>query len=167
MSMIGEYARLTPAELDRAIRAPEWVQEYVVELIERELDAEPAASEARCHDIDKTWHALDFLLRRIAFPVDIVHGEEEIPGAEGWGYEPPRYLTPERVRVAAEALAATPHEALVGGVRPAELAEAEIYPATVWERGESLDYVTSHYLALVPFFRAAADAGDAMLIWLG
>ncbi|MFF8714145.1 YfbM family protein [Streptomyces sp. NPDC015184] len=166
MSMIGEYARLTPAELDRAIRDPEWAQEHVVELIETELDAAPAAPEARCHDTDKTWHALDFLLRRIDFPVDIVHGEEEIPGAEGWGYEPPRYLTPERVRVAAEALAATPHEALTEGVSSAELARAEIYPAAVWERGESLDYVTSHYQGLVPFFRAAADAGDAMLIWL-
>ncbi|MGW1187051.1 YfbM family protein [Streptomyces sp. NPDC002559] len=166
MSMIGEYARLTPAELDHAIRDPEWAQEHVVGLIETELSAEPVASEARCHDIDKAWHALDFLLRRIDFPVGIVHGEEELPGAEDWGYEPPRYLTPERVRVAAEALAATPHEALVGGVRPAELVEAEIYPTTVWERGKSLDYVASHYQALVPFFRAAADAGDAMLIWL-
>ncbi|MGW2182405.1 YfbM family protein [Streptomyces sp. NPDC001732] len=166
MSMIGEYARLTPAELDRAIRDPEWAREFVVGLIEREPDTGPAASEARCHDIDKTWHALDFLLRRIDFPVGIAHGEKEVPGAEGWGHEPPRYLTPERVRLAAETLADAPHEALVEGVRPAELAEAEIYPAVVWERGEPLDYVTSHYQALVPFFRAAADAGDAMLIRL-
>ncbi|MFJ9825711.1 YfbM family protein [Streptomyces sp. NPDC101160] len=166
MSMIGEYARLTSAELDRAIHDPDWAREFVDEVIEAELDSRPKVSDARCHDVDKAWHALDFLLRRINFPVDIVHGEEEIPGAEDWGYGPPRFLSPERVRVAAETLAATPHEALVEGVRPAELAEAEIYPTVVWERGESLDYVTSHYQALVPFFRAAADAGDAMLIWL-
>ncbi|OII66405.1 MULTISPECIES: DUF1877 family protein [unclassified Streptomyces] len=54
----------------------------------------------------------------------------------------------------------------VEGVRPAELAQAEIYPTVLWERGESLDYVTSHYQAMAPFFRAAADAGDAMLVWL-
>lgn len=166
MSMIGEYARLTPAELDHAIQDPDWAQEFVGDLIEAELDATPNALAARCHDVDKAWHALDFLLRRIDFPVDIVHGEEEIPGAEDWGYGRPRFLSPERVRLAAETLAATPHEALVEGVHPAELAEAEIYPTPVWERGESLDYVTSHYQAMVPFFRAAADAGDAMLIWL-
>ncbi|WP_226962461.1 MULTISPECIES: DUF1877 family protein [unclassified Streptomyces] len=52
------------------------------------------------------------------------------------------------------------------GVRPAELAQAEIYPTVLWGCGESLDYVTSHYQAMVPFFRAAADAGDAMLVRL-
>ncbi|MFE7614179.1 DUF1877 family protein [Streptomyces sp. NPDC057496] len=39
MSMIGEYARLAPAELDRAIRDPEWAQEHVVGLIETGPDA--------------------------------------------------------------------------------------------------------------------------------
>ncbi|MFB1041372.1 YfbM family protein [Streptomyces chrestomyceticus] len=166
MSMIGEYARLASAELDRVSHDPDWAQGFVDEAIEAELDSRPEVSDARCQDVDKAWHALDFLLRRIDFPVDIIHGEEEIPGAEDWGYGPPRFLSPKRVRVAAEALAATPHEALVEGVRPAELAEAEIYPTVVWELGESLDYVTSHYQALVPFFGAAADVGDAMLIRL-
>lgn len=166
MSMIGEYARLSPAELERAIHDPDWAREFVDELIETELDTPPEPSEARCHDVDKAWHALDYVLRRFGFPVDIVHGEEEIPGAEDWGYGPPRFLRPERVRLAAQTLAATPHETLVDGVRPAELAEAQIYPTIVWERGESLDFVTSHYQALVPFFQAAADAGDALLIWL-
>lgn len=166
MSMIGEYARLTSAELDRAVRDPHWAQEFVRELIEAELDERPEASKTRCHDTDKAWHALDFLLRRIAFPVDIVHGEEEIPGAEDWGYGPPRYLTPERVRVAADALAVTPHQALVADVTPADLAQAGIYPNIIWERGESLAYVTSRYQALVPFFQAAARDGHGVLVWL-
>ncbi|MFG3345078.1 YfbM family protein [Streptomyces sp. NPDC048018] len=166
MSMIGEYARLTPSELDRAVRDPDWAEEFVNELIEAELDEDFDVSRARCHDIDKTWHALDFLLRRIAFPADIVHGEEELPRAEDWGYGPPRYLTAERVRVAAEALAVTPHHALTEGVGPADLAKADIYPHAIWERGESLEYVTGHYQELAAFFQAAARAGDAMLIWL-
>ncbi|MGW1029519.1 YfbM family protein [Streptomyces sp. NPDC002577] len=166
MSMIGEYVRLAPAELDRALHDPEWAQEFVDELIEAELDKRPEASEARCHDTDKAWHAIDFLLRHLGFPVDIVHGEEEIPGTEDWGYGPPRYLTPERVRIAAEALTATPHDALIDGVTPVDLAQADIYPNIIWERGESLDYVTSHYQALIPFFQAAARHGHAMVIWL-
>lgn len=166
MSLIGEYARLTPAELDRAVRDPGWARGYVNELIDTELDTEPDPAEARCHDIDEAWHALDYLLRRIRFPVDIVHGEEEIPGAEEWGYGPPRYLSPEHVRTAAETLAATSHEALVEGVPPAELAEAEIYLSSDWKSDGSFGYVTSHYQALVPFFQAAADAGDGILVWL-
>jgi hypothetical protein len=167
MSMIGEYARMTPAQLDHAVRDPKWAQEFVNELIEAELDERPEPSAARSHDIDKTWHALDFLLRRVDFPVPVVDGEHEIPGAGEWGYVPPRYLTPDRVRAAADAFAVTTSAVLTEGVGPADLAAAEIYPTVVWERGESLEYVTQHYEALGQFFRAAADAGDAMVTWIG
>ncbi|MFD8383431.1 YfbM family protein [Streptomyces sp. NPDC059679] len=166
MSMIGEYARLTPAELERAVRDPDWAQEFIGELMDTELDEGPATSPARCHETDKAWHALDFLLSRLAFPVNVVFGEEEIPGADDWGYGPPRYLTPERVRVAAEAFAAMPPEALVSGVTPDDLVQADIYPVIIWVGDESLDYVTSHYQALVPFFQAAARDGHAVVIWL-
>ena len=166
MSMIGEYARLTPAELERAVRDPDWAREFIGELAEAEADDGPGMSSARCFATEKAWHALDFLLRRLVFPVDVVFGEEDIHGADDWGYGPPRYLTPERVRVAAEALAAIPAEDLVGGVTPDDLAHAEIYPDIIWVGDESLDFVTSHYQALVPFFQAAARDGHAMVIWI-
>lgn len=118
MSMIGEYARLTAEEFARALEDPQWAQERVGELVEAELGGGPGGAEARCLDTDKAWHALDFLLSRIGFPVDVVFGEGAIPGAEDWGYTPPRYLTPARVRVAAEALRDTPVERLVEGVGP-------------------------------------------------
>ncbi|CAL9306342.1 MULTISPECIES: YfbM family protein [unclassified Streptomyces] len=164
MSMIGEYARLTADEFARALRDPEWAGERVRELVEAELEG--GGGEARCLDTDKAWHALDFLLTRIGFPVDVVFGEESIPGAEDWGYTPPRCLTPERVRAAADALRATPVERLVEGVGPEDLARADVYPVVVWERGESLEYATAYYEALVPFFGAAARDGDGMLMWL-
>lgn len=165
MSMIGEYARLTADEFARALEDPEWAEERVDELVEAELDGD-GGGEARCLDTDKAWHALDFLLTRIAFPVDIVFGEGSIPGAEDWGYTPPRYLAPDRVRAAAEALRATPVERLVEGVTPEDLARTDVYPVVVWERGESLEYVTAYYEALVPFFAAAARDGDGLLMWL-
>ncbi|MET9499028.1 DUF1877 family protein [Streptomyces sp. NPDC006552] len=59
----------------------------------------------------------------------MVRGEQEIPGAEGWGYGPPRYRTVEQVRAAAEALAATPSAALTRDVSPTDLAKARICPA--------------------------------------
>lgn len=167
MSMIGEYARVTPAELDRALGDPEWALKLVVGRMEAEAERPPAPASARCLDIDKAWDALGFLLRRLAFPVDVVHGEDAVQDAEDWGYGPPRYLTPEQVRVAAGALAEISGADLTAGVGPEDLAKAEVYPTIVWERGESLDYVSEHYERLRPFFRAAADDGDAVLIWLG
>lgn len=173
--MIGEYARVTPAELDRALGDPEWALELIGGWMEAAAEAEAAADAAgpaqsvpaRCMDVDKAWDALGFLLRRAAFPVDIVHGEEAVPDADDWGYGPPRYLTPERVRTAAGALAEISGERLTAGVGPEDLASAEVYPAIVWERGESLDYVREHYEQLRPFFRTAAEQGDGMLLWLG
>jgi len=161
MSMIGQYARLTPAELQRVIDDCESGLDFVEELAEAD-----EGSESRHHDTDKAWDALDFLLSRRSFPVGIVHGEEEIPGADDWGYGPPRFLTPERVRIAAEVLAATPTDALLDGVTVADLAEAGLYP-NIWDQDYALDYVTNIYEALVPFFQAAAHDGHAMLIWLG
>ncbi|WP_225850760.1 YfbM family protein [Streptomyces sp. HPF1205] len=166
MSMIGEYARLTPAELERAVRDPAWALEYVDELIEAGAAETTGVGRPRCLDIDKAWDTLGFLLRRIEFPVDIVHGEEEIPGAEDWGYGPPRYLLPERVHAAAAALGELPADALVRGVTEEELARADLYPRIADEGLEWLTYVTHHYEALVPFFQAAAAAGDAMVVWL-
>ncbi|MGW1794048.1 YfbM family protein [Streptomyces tubercidicus] len=165
--MIGEYARVTPAALERALGDPEWALKLVHGWREAEAGQRPEAAPARCLDIDKAWDALGFLLRRRGFPVDIVHGEEAVPDADDWGYGPPRYLTPEQVRCAAEALAGLSGERLTSGVGPADLAAAEVYPAIVWERGEPLDYVSEHYEQLRPFFRAAADEGDGMLMWLG
>lgn len=166
MSMIGEYARLTPAELGRAIRDPDWALGFIEELIEGGSDERAGAGQPRCLDIDKAWDTLGFLLRRIEFPVDIVHGEEEIPGAEDWGYGPPRYLTPEQVRAAAAALGGLSSDVLVRDVTEAELAQADLYPNIAGEGLQWLKYVTHHYDALVPFFRAAAAAGDAMVVWL-
>ncbi|MFZ4186683.1 DUF1877 family protein [Streptomyces pseudogriseolus] len=68
---------------------------------------------------------------------------------------PPPRLSPPR-----------PPARLTEGVTPADLAEADIYPTVVWERGEPLDEVTAHYEALAVFLRAAARDGDGVLLWI-
>ncbi|MBA2806211.1 YfbM family protein [Streptomyces sp. KM273126] len=98
-------------------------------------------------------------------PEDIVHGEQLIPGADDWGYGPPCYLTPERVRIAAESLPSTSFETLVQGVTPEELSQADVYPQ-IWSDLSALDYVRHHHESLSPFFAAAAEEGDAVLVWL-
>ncbi|MEK8143333.1 DUF1877 family protein [Streptomyces sp. M10(2022)] len=156
--MIGRYARLTPAELDRALREPDWAKEFVVELMQADWDGQPEASAARCLDTEKAWHALSFLLDRIEFPIDIVYGEEEIPGpmtGDSAPLLPPSGGRSRRSRGSRGSTCEPPGR----GVSAADLALAGVYPVEMWERGESLDYVTSRYQALVPFFRAAAREG--------
>ncbi len=62
MSMIGEYLRVTAAELDRAIHDPDRAQDFVEEVQDVEEGSEPAPAEARHFSTYKTWDMLRFLL---------------------------------------------------------------------------------------------------------
>ncbi|MFE0422814.1 YfbM family protein [Streptomyces sp. NPDC058953] len=166
MSMHGTYVRLTPDESARALRDPEWAEGYVDGLLEAEPDVERLPPTARSHHTDRAWHALDFLLRRRGFPVDVVHGEEEIPGADDWGYGPPRLLSPERVRIAADAFAVLGPAGLIAGVAPGDLTAAEIYPVSRWSEPYALELLTGHYPPLAAFFRATALRGHALVVWI-
>ncbi|MGW4147842.1 YfbM family protein [Streptomyces albogriseolus] len=163
MSMIGEYLRVTAAELERAIQDPDWALGFVEEA--QDAEAEPAPAEARHFSTYKTWDMLRFLLSRAEFPVNVIHGEEPFVEDEDWGYGPPKYLRPERVRLAAETLRATSYDQLVSGVDPAELTSAEVYPLG-WSELGSLEWGRPWYGGLTQFFEAAARVDDAMLVWL-
>ncbi|MFJ8869883.1 YfbM family protein [Streptomyces sp. NPDC102473] len=164
MSVNGEYLRVTPGELTRVLEDPEWALDFAADVQDQE-DEGTAPAEARHFTTHQTWNLLDFLLKRSAFPVDIAYGEEPIPEADDWGYEPPRYLTSERVRLAAEKLSQLTYDELIHGVDHAELAAAEIYPQ-IWDSPTSLEWGRDLFPALTEFFRAAASADHAMVIWL-
>ncbi|MFF3890150.1 YfbM family protein [Streptomyces sp. NPDC001914] len=165
MSMIGEYLRVTATELDRAIRDPGWALGFVEEVQDAEAETEPAPAEARHFSTYKTWDLLRFLLARAEFPVNVIHGEEPFAEGEDWGYGPPRYLRPERVRLAAESLRATSYDQLVSGVDPAELTSADVYPLG-WSEPGALEWGRHWYDGLTQFLEAAAGADDAVLVWL-
>ncbi|GAA2407253.1 hypothetical protein GCM10010420_39160 [Streptomyces glaucosporus] len=168
MGMTGNYARLTPAEYERAHADPEWAHGFVLETAETEWRAATPAGRARFLDVDKTWHALQFLLDRAGFPLDIVLCDEPLPGAPDWGCTPPLRLGPDEVATAAGALAELPFDALVRDLRAEEMTRADVYPTVIWERdgADALDYVRHHYEDLRLFFTAAARDGDTVLTWI-
>jgi hypothetical protein len=153
--MYGEWLRLTTAQLERAKSDPDWLENLAGYLDDGSYDDDP----------DKSWQALEYLLSRRGFPVQIIYGEEEFESDADWGYGPPRYLTPEQVRVAAAALDALSAEDLLTGVQQPDLAAANIYPA-VWDRPGELEWAVSYFDEAKTFFEAAADAGDAVLCWI-
>ncbi|MFD6115809.1 YfbM family protein [Streptomyces yangpuensis] len=166
MSMNGEYLRVTPGELARALEDPEWVLDLAEEIRDaQEEDGDTGPAEARHFSTHQTWNLLDFLLKRSLFPVDIVYGEEPLPEADDWGYGPPRYVTADRVRLAADALTWMTYDQLIQGVDHTELAAAEIYPQ-LWDSPASLDWARDVFTSLTEFFRAAASDGHALVIWL-
>jgi hypothetical protein len=161
MGMIGYYKRLAPAELDRLLKEPDRLESFLVQ----------EEDEDRMIDIDKSWHAIHFLLTR-----DPKGGEEPLCHAVLGGttieevemdYGPPRYLTPEQVRDVAAALRNLPNQELCDRIDPERLREADIYPGS-WDGGEEdLEYVLDWYGELVRFFRKASESGDAVILWIG
>ncbi|MCX4509296.1 YfbM family protein [Streptomyces sp. NBC_01619] len=165
MSMIGEYLRVTAVELDRAIQNPVWALDFVEEVEDREEESTPTPAEARRFSTYKTWDMLRFLLARTGFPVNVIHGEEPFAEDEDWGYGPPRYLRPERVRLAAQSLLTVTYDRLIDDVDRADLTKAAVYPQG-WDGPGALEWGRHWYGGLTQFFEAAAAADDAMLIWL-
>ncbi|WP_394814158.1 DUF1877 family protein [Streptomyces dubilierae] len=54
MSVIGEYLRVTAAELDRAIRDTDWALDFAEEVQDAEEETDPAPAKARHFSTYKT-----------------------------------------------------------------------------------------------------------------
>ena len=161
MSMIGNYLALSVEQLDALRGNPESVSDFLY----------PDEGDPNCEaslDIDKSWHLIHFLLTGSAWEgtaplADAVLGGVEL-GDEDVGYGPARFLIPDRVGEVAQALARIGGDELWRRFDPAAAAAAEIYPEG-WSQDDR-EYVVGNYEDVVSFFRRAADAGNAVLIYL-
>ena len=163
MSMIGNVVAVLPEQLQSFIEDPELIEAF---LYPEDGDAEPDWHV----DLDKAWHAIHFTLNGKTWEGEgplflAVLGGEEV--GEDIGYGPARYLVPEHVKAVSAALSAVTPEVFGDQFNPSALAAAEIYP-DVWDRegGDGLEYVQPFYIALRNFYMAAAERGDAVLIYL-
>jgi hypothetical protein len=163
MSMIGYYRRLTSEELSQLIAGSS-----VSEFLYPDSDKEPDTS--RELDIDKTWHAIHFLLNDSAWegedPLAWVVLGGELLGTEDVGYGPARYLLPEQVKSVAAALDEIPEWELRAKFDAERMNEEEIYPQSWAGESADMDYIGEHYQYLVRFFREAANANDALLMYV-
>ncbi|MFO0811330.1 MAG: YfbM family protein [Gemmataceae bacterium] len=162
MSMIGNYRRVTMQELAALRVNPASVIAFL-------YPADNAPFPAGRHlDIDKAWHAIHFLLNGDAWDgdrplMDAVLGGTAL-GEEDVGYGPARYLEPDEVREVAQALDDLPEFELLERFDAAALNDADIYTPP-WSDADR-EYVGDNYSAMAEFFRKAAEAGDAMLLYL-
>ncbi|MGI8333726.1 DUF1877 family protein [Actinomadura scrupuli] len=164
--MVAEYVRVTPQELARALRDPDWAEEFTDDVLDAEAEAEedgelPVAERRGC-DVGKAWDALRILLHRIA-PIDpcpFLGGEAF---GEVWSYDRPRALTAEQVGVLAGQLSAVSFDMLEDAYDEQCLAEAYLGP---WSR-DAVASLRESYDALVEHFKFSTAAGDAMILYLG
>ncbi|GGQ93426.1 YfbM family protein [Kitasatospora griseola] len=153
MSILGSYLRLSAADLARAVEQPGWAEEFRDEQTEREELRAP--SERRLHETGPAWDELAVLLGRCDLPADLVHGDRPLPGAEDWGYGPPRLLMPEQVAAVERRLADLPFDVLAAGLDPAELGDDDPH---------ALDHLAAEYAALRTFLARTARYRHGLLV---
>jgi hypothetical protein len=159
--MYGEWLRVTPEELAQVSAD---LRGWHVRAIEMD-EGDTEITERRRFGSDKTWHALQYLLQRRDFPVDVIAGEQAFDSDIEWGYDRPGYLTPAQVMQAAAGLAALSAEDLIEGVDQEDLKVNDIYPS-VWDRPDELEWAVWCIPDMTEFFGAAAKAGDAIICWI-
>lgn len=104
------------------------------------------------------------LMERAGCPVDVIQGEQEFTD-EDWGYGPAQLLSVDQVRTASAFLTATTFDALTTPENVSALIAENPYP-TIWDEPDVLDWLRGYFDGLTAFFATAADAGDAMIVWL-
>lgn len=164
MSMIGIYRRVTPTELSQLLAAPEQIEEFLYPAD----DSEPPPD--RLLDIDKTWHAIHFLLTGTEGQGDppacnAVLGGTPL-GEVDIGYGPARYLLPAEVAAVSTLLGSIPESELRQRLDLPVMKALGIYPGAWDDADEEWGYLLPNYRELVLFFGQAARAGDAMLLYI-
>jgi hypothetical protein len=165
MGMIACLAPLTADQLDRLRGDPDHLQDVLFP--DENTYAPPKGS----IDLDKSWHAMHYLLTGTAGEAEgaqaaaILGGEELGPDM---GVGPARFLTQRQVQDVSIALSGVTEATLAARYDPRDMDAQRIYPGGIWERDgpQGLEYVLHYFRKLVPFYADAARRGDAVLLWI-
>jgi len=160
MGMVGCFAAVDDTTLERLRAEPDALDAF--------LNPDDDAPSTHAIDVDKAWHGIHYLLNAHDHDNEplrwAIFGGEEFGADQGYG--PPRLLHPEQVQRIAGSL--IDEAVLRARFAPQAMEAAQIYPQVIWVRdgSEALDYVVANYRELVTFYRAAAERGDGVLLWL-
>jgi Domain of unknown function (DUF1877) len=166
VNLIMEYVRIRAdeyADLRRLlVDDPDGAFDFVDALADGSAEDVPA-QESRSMDTDRSWAAIGYLLGRAGpRPVDVIRGGTRLTEDE-WGSEPPRYLDPAEVALAAADLADIPFDQLAAHYDPAAM--AEVYPG-IWANDWAQPYLRDWYQRITAFFQHAAGEHDGMIAYL-
>jgi Domain of unknown function (DUF1877) len=98
-------------------------------------DSSPAYEDGSIVDIDKTWHAIHYLLTRCPDEADLPAGflVGGTPIGDDLGYGPARIFKSNEVQEVAALMHRLPEDFVQSELKFSELQAADIYP-TIWDR---------------------------------
>jgi len=123
-------------------------------------------------DLDKAWDGILWLISEERREREYMLPDPDLPETQSLlptrsfevGGERIAYATPERVEKIAEALGKLDEAALRARFDGDAMQEAAVYPE-IWEgEPDALDYLVAHFETLRDTYRAAAKAGDYVLV---
>lgn len=166
MSMIGNFLRVTPAELTSFLNDSSLLEENVYE--EESENGNPNLT-----DIDKSWDGILYLLTGETMHSGYTHplakvifSEQLIDEEQDMGYGPAHYLTAEQVAEINLALKDISTEVLKQRFDPEKMMELEIYP-TIWdERDGAFDYLNHYFKDVQQVFAEAVNKGQAIITFI-
>ena len=122
-------------------------------------------------NLDKSWHAIHFLLTGDAggapYPLGLVMGGEDIGADQGYG--PARLIEPDEMLDFSAALSALSDAELKKRYDPAEMAQHHVYIADslVEEGEEGWNYLVSFLLGLRRFAERCVQTNSGAIILIG
>jgi len=161
MGMVCVLQPIDAGEIDGVLEHPETIHTRL------EQGAEGAI------DIDKSWHAIHFLLTGTAWDGTdpdgfLLQGGEQV-GDEDVSYGPPRILRPHEVQRVHAFLKTIDSAELRRRYDPKAMVRAEIYP-DIWDREddmeENFEYVSQYFEDLRRFFAGAAQKEHGVAIFI-
>jgi Domain of unknown function (DUF1877) len=164
--MTGELYRISASRLAGLLGDPAKIE---AELFPGDY---PVNMDKHGLSVEKTWNAIEFTLDRLAESRTIPWIG---PLTEGTAtgcvlhYGPVWYRTPAEVTDIAHVLIDISRDGLHSAFVPDLMAKHSVYP-DIWAEDDKdglFDYVWQHFEQMVRFYRAAADDGDAVLLYLG
>ncbi|HWB93918.1 MAG TPA: YfbM family protein [Puia sp.] len=163
MSMIGQFIRVTDAELQAYLQDSS--------LLEERLDS-VNGNEERFFDVDKSWDALSFLLTghtmenvnsatpRLSWTI---FGNGTVDSEQELGYGPAKYLTSDEVQAVHRALSSLSVPELMNRYDAKELNSLHIYPEHWEDSSDCTAYLADYFEDLKAFYAKAALEHQAMI----
>jgi hypothetical protein len=125
--------------------------------------------EGRVIDLDKSWHAIHYLLNGTAWggepPLNLMLSQGCQIGDIDVGYGPARAFTSEETADYADALAAITGEALMSRYDAAAMLREDIYPQ-IWDEDDIGSYIIPYFERMKRFMAEAKQAGLGVVVAL-
>jgi hypothetical protein len=174
MGMTASYQRISASDLEKFLEDPEFASSFTGLTADDPYEFFQALeTSGKRLDIQKEWQSLHFLLTgEVADPgqseaplplCNVVMGGTETECEATYGVV--RYLDSSEVNEVAVALGRITDKTLATCFDPAKFEAADLYAGGQWD-DETFGYLLDVFHQVAAFFKAAALAGDAMLLSL-